>query len=128
MHWGRVWQKLIFDDEGDGHHALEWGYEGQFHIFHWKLIVKHFLSFIIWYLLTIKLFQTQFYKILVVYQGLKQSNILVYRQNPWFLVQYPWLHAITQMKSRFLGIIKCNYGKYDIKSEGKLGQKIVLDQ
>ena len=85
-------------------------------------------SFLICYILTVKLFQTQFYKILGVYQGLKPSNILFYRQKSWFLVQNPWLHAITQLKSRFSAIGKCNYGQYNPKFGEKLGQQIICGQ
>ena len=44
------------------------------------------------------------------------------------LVQNPWLQAITQLNSIFSGIIKCKYGKYNPKSGGKLGPKLVKNR
>ena len=58
----------------------------------------------------------------------KLSSILFYMQKTWFLVQNPWLHTITQLKSRFSGIIKCTYGQHNPKSGGKLGRKIIWGQ
>ena len=81
-----------------GHRALEWGVWRTISYFSLKIDCLEFFSFFIWYILTIKLFHTQFYKILLVYQGLKLLNILFYREKTWFLVQNPWLRAIANVQ------------------------------